>query len=162
MYCNRVLHELHGILVNSGRGFVDNPLSVAHMRELIDLVQKGKLTSMSLLYWYMEFLIFDSIGTSAKILLRYMVDNTVSESPEHLAKELSLLALDVEDKNFSEEVQKLCLDAVKALPTEAQAVREGNKNVINKLLGYAIKKSKGRANASAIRTELQKLLLGHH
>ena len=90
-----------------------------------------------------------------------MVDNTVSESPEHLAKELSLLALDVEANNFSEEVQKLCLDAIKALPTEAQAVREGNRNVINKLLGHAIRKSKGRANASAIRTELEKLLLGH-
>lgn len=89
-----------------------------------------------------------------------MMDNNAKDSPEYLAKELSLLAIDAHGLSLSQQLEKLCSEAIETLPAAAHAVRKGNKNVINKLLGYVMKQSKGRIDANVIRSQLERMLLG--
>jgi len=84
-----------------------------------------------------------------------MVINKSSETPSELAKELGLSALSQDDFCL---VSQWCLEAIKILPQQAEAVREGNLPVLNKLVGKVMKLSKGRANAENVRTLLLELL----
>lgn len=88
------------------------------------------------------------------MLLRHMVINKSSETPSELAKELGLSALSQDDSLVSQ----WCLEAIENLPQQAEAVREGNLPVLNKLVGKVMKLSKGRANADNVRTLLLELL----
>ncbi|KAI6034909.1 GatB/GatE catalytic domain-containing protein [Pisolithus orientalis] len=118
--------------------FSDNPVSVKHMGELIDMVQSGKVT-----------------GTSGKTLLRHMISHRSLDSPSKLAKELGLIALSRDDSSL---VKEWCLEAIEELPQQAEAVKKGNLPVLNKLVGKVMKLGKGRANAEIVRTLLLALL----
>ncbi|KAI0268154.1 Glutamyl-tRNA amidotransferase B subunit [Gloeopeniophorella convolvens] len=133
---NWIIHELLGQLSLRKKLFHENPISLQQMGGLIDMVQGGNVT-----------------GSSGKLLLRHMLDYPSSRHPEELARELSLLAVR-EDGSLEE----LCLQVIADMPEEATAVRRGNPNVINKLLGRIIKSSKGTADAKSVRQTLQKLL----
>ncbi|KAH9977679.1 glutamyl-tRNA amidotransferase [Lactifluus volemus] len=61
-------------------------------------------------------------GSSGKLLLRHMLDHPSSKAPTELAENLGLLA------------------AITDMPEEADAVRRGVPNVINKLLGRSIRR----------------------
>ncbi|KIM58768.1 hypothetical protein SCLCIDRAFT_127489 [Scleroderma citrinum Foug A] len=135
---NWMTHELLGQLTMRKETFINNLVSVEQMGELIDMVQSRKLT----------------VGTSGKMLLRHMVINKSSETPSELAKELGLSALSQDDSLVSQ----WCLEAIENLPQQAEAVREGNLPVLNKLVGKVMKLSKGRANADNVRTLLLELL----
>ncbi|KAL4081424.1 GatB/GatE catalytic domain-containing protein [Scleroderma yunnanense] len=135
---NWMTHELLGQLTASRETFTNNPISVEQMGELIDMVQHGKLT-----------------GTSGKMLLRHMVINKSSDAPSKLAKELGLVAVCQDDTSL---VSQWCLEAIEALPQQAEAARKGNLPVLNKLVGKVMKLSKGRANAENVRTLLSELL----
>lgn len=74
--------------------------------------------------------------------------------PSALVEELSLLAGD--DANAS--LEKWCEAAIQALPQEANVVRKGNKNVVNKLVGHVMKSSRGAADAKAARSMLVNML----
>ena len=71
--------------------------------------------------------------------------------PSVLAKELLLLPTTDNDDTL----QKWCDEAIDALQEEAQAVRDGNPNVVNKLVGFIMKRSRGTADAKAARKLLQ-------
>ncbi|TFY67655.1 hypothetical protein EVJ58_g1500 [Rhodofomes roseus] len=134
---NWITHELLGQLAFREKAFSNNPIDAKQMGELIDLVQGGKIT-----------------GTAGKTLLRHMLDNCSAEMPAELASELSLIADD------GAALRKWCTQAIKALTQEADVVRGGNVNVVNKILGHVMKASKGRADAKAARAMLLKLLKG--
>ena len=74
--------------------------------------------------------------------------------PSELASELSLFTL----PENGDELEKWCLNAIEALPEQAIAARKGNTNVLNRLVGHVMKTSRGRADAKAARSLLQKLL----
>ena len=149
------------MLVTKKKTFEENSLSPAQMRGLIELVEKGKLTStLSIETVAWTCISSEGTDTSGKLLLRHMIDSSTKEPPEHLAAELSLLSLDAQGASHAEELQTFCSNAIRALPAEAQAARDGNKNVINKLVGYVMKQSRGRADANAIRNELYRILRG--
>ena len=95
--------------------------------------------------------------TSAKRLLKYMVEQQSAASPEVVAKEQGLLALGDGDST-NDVLQSLCQEAITSLPVEAKAVREGNERVLNKLVGFVIKKSRGRVDAQTTRDRLKELL----
>ncbi|KAI6152376.1 GatB/GatE catalytic domain-containing protein [Pisolithus tinctorius] len=135
---NWMTHDLLGQLAARKETFSDNPVSVKHMGELIDMVQSGKVT-----------------GTSGKTLLRHMISHRSLDSPSKLAKELGLIALSREDSSL---VKEWCLEAIEELPQQAEAVRKGNLPVLNKLVGKVMKLGKGRANAKTVRTLLLALL----
>ncbi|THH14303.1 hypothetical protein EW146_g6012 [Bondarzewia mesenterica] len=135
---NWMTHELLGQLATRRETFKENPISVEQMGNLIDMVQSGAIT-----------------GTSGKTLLRYMLDHKSDEMPEEIAQKLSLTALSEEDHML----EKLCGEAVAELPEEAEVVRRGNLKVLNKIVGRVMKSSRGRADAQAVRTTLQNMLL---
>ncbi|TFY69182.1 hypothetical protein EVG20_g3256 [Dentipellis fragilis] len=80
---------------------------------------------------------------------------STSERPDRLAQELSLTAMQDEPDFLGE----LCKEAITKLPEEAEAVRQGNTKVLNKLVGSVMKSSRGRADAQAVRSKLQEVLL---
>ncbi|KAJ7134432.1 Glutamyl-tRNA amidotransferase B subunit [Mycena epipterygia] len=135
---NWMVHELLGRLYAAKLTFADNPLSTSQLGELIDLVHRGAIT-----------------GTSGKLLLREMLSEpSSSQTPTERARSLFLLsaphdALDVAD---------LCTAAIAALPAEALAFRNGRTNVLNKILGWVMKESRGRANSTEVMVRLVDLL----
>lgn len=88
------------------------------------------------------------------MILRHILEHRSSSTPEALAQELSLLIAD----EGSDAVRSWCIDAIEALPAEAQRVRDGNERVINRLLGHVMKTSRGRANPETTKTMLLGLL----
>lgn len=94
-------------------------------------------------------------GTSGKALLRHMLTHRSTEMPARLAEQLSLKV--VRDDQGTQ-LQQWCREAIEALPSEAQAARAGNTNVINKILGQVMKLSRGRVDAQAARTVLLEML----
>lgn len=48
----------------------------------------------------------------------------------------------------------LCSSIVQALPAESDKVRKGNTNVLARLIGEGMKRSKGRADAKVLRERL--------
>ena len=85
-----------------------------------------------------------------------MLDQPSDRSASDLARELSLLA----SADDGVALETWCTEAISALPQEAEAVRRGNVNVLNKMLGRVMKSSKGRADAKAARATLLKFLAG--
>jgi aspartyl-tRNA(Asn)/glutamyl-tRNA(Gln) amidotransferase subunit B len=107
-------------------------------------------------------------GTSGKFLLKYMLTNPDSRTPTQLAEELQLTALSSTPASASQsaspsssrsELHLLCETAIQALPSEVAAIRAGNKNVLNKIVGYVMKQSRGRADAKVVRNLVEEIVL---
>ena len=58
----------------------------------------------------------------------------------------------------SNEMSELCESIIAALPKEAEAVRAGNQKVISKMIGEAMRRTKGRADARLVSDTLSSLL----
>ncbi|KAG0702424.1 GatB/GatE catalytic domain-containing protein [Suillus ampliporus] len=137
---NWMTHELLGQLTARKETFSDNPVSIEQLGELIDLVQDGKIT-----------------GTSGKSLLKHIIANRSSSAPSVLAQELSLEAVPQDDNAT---IRAWCVETIEALPEEAEAVRQGNPRVLNKLVGRVMQLSRGRADAQNARVVLEDILQG--
>ena len=74
--------------------------------------------------------------------------------PSELARELSLFTT----TENGDELKEWCLNAIEALPEQAEAARKGSANVLNRLVGHVMKVSRGRADAKSARALFQKLL----
>ncbi|KAG1735395.1 hypothetical protein EDB19DRAFT_1724224 [Suillus lakei] len=135
---NWMRHELLGQLTARKETFSDNPVSVEQLGELIDLVQDGKIT-----------------GTSGKSLLKHIIANRSLSAPSVLAQEFSLEAVSEDDNAIT---RSWCVEAIEALPEEAEAVRQGNPRVLNKLVGKVMQLSRGRADARNARVVLEDVL----
>ncbi|KAI0353128.1 Glutamyl-tRNA-Gln amidotransferase B subunit [Trametes cingulata] len=134
---NWITHELLGQLAFRNETFKENPISVEQMGNLIDLVHSQKVT-----------------GTSGKTILRHILDTRTPELPTRIGEDLQLVL--VSDDGTS--LENWCRDAIAALPREAEAVRQGNVNVVNKIIGRVMKTSRGTAKAQDVRATLLKLL----
>ena len=101
-----------------------------------------------------------------------MLQNPTSNTPSQLAKELQLIALSSTPDSSSQsssssssspspqsDLQLLCEAAVQALPSEVATFRAGNKNVLNRIIGYVMKQSRGRADAKVVRNLLEQIVL---
>ncbi len=98
---------------------------------------------------------FRIAATSAKTLLKQMLNTRSRSSPSIVANELSLYAWSAD----TDQLNKFCLEAIASLPQEAEAFRRGNVRVLNKLMGYVIKSSRGRVDAHAVQERLKQLLV---
>ncbi|KAH8096718.1 Glutamyl-tRNA amidotransferase B subunit [Cristinia sonorae] len=135
---NWIIHELLGQLALRHETFKDNTMSVIQMGELVDLVQSKKIT-----------------GTSGKTILRHILTHRSSEMPSTIAAKLQLL---VSPDTDGTALEAWCTEAIEAMPRESEAVRKGNVNVLNKLLGHVMRTSRGRADAQTAKATLQRLL----
>lgn len=97
-----------------------------------------------------------------------MLTNPTSHTPTQLAKELQLTALsstlDSSSQSTSSsspqsELHLLCEAAIQALPNEVDTLRAGNKNVLNRIVGYVMKQSRGRADAKVVRNLVEQIVL---
>lgn len=107
-------------------------------------------------------------GTSGKFLLKHMLTNPTSHTPTQLAKELQFTALSSTPDSPSQpassssshsDLQSLCEAAIQALPSEVATLRSGNKNVLNRIVGYVMKQSRGRADAKVVKNLVEQIVL---
>jgi aspartyl-tRNA(Asn)/glutamyl-tRNA(Gln) amidotransferase subunit B len=85
-----------------------------------------------------------------------MLDKPSSKTPEELAKEHSLIALVKGDSLM----EAWCKEVIESNPEVADAIRAGNINVINKLVGRVMKKSRGTTDALSVRKLLLEMITG--
>ena len=83
-----------------------------------------------------------------------MLDAPSSRTPEELAQEHSLIALDRNDSSM----EVWCKEVVQSNPEVADAIRAGNVNVVNKLVGRVMKKSRGTTDALSVRKLLLEII----
>ncbi|KAG6813033.1 hypothetical protein H0H92_014567 [Tricholoma furcatifolium] len=138
---NWVTHELLGQLAARKETFQDNHLSAEQLGELIDMVQDKTIT-----------------GTSGKLLLRHMLANPSQASSKKIAMDLQLIAFHASCDSTAPEIRSICFDAIAALPAEVDAVRKGNKNVLNKIVGRVMRETRGRADAQAVKALLEAMI----
>ncbi|KAG7449509.1 glutamyl-tRNA amidotransferase [Guyanagaster necrorhizus] len=128
---NWILHSLHGQLSTN---FTSKRITPYQLGELIDLVASNRVTR-----------------PSGKLLLRHMLTDpsiTLETSVQQLAVNLNLIAMSSSSKD---DLQSVCVRAVNALPDEVAALRAGHYNVVNKIVGWVMKETKGRADAKTVR-----------
>ncbi|KAK2465978.1 hypothetical protein APHAL10511_001619 [Amanita phalloides] len=144
---NWMIHELIGKLSARKESFKDNRVSAPQLGQLIDLVDEGTITR-----------------TTAKLLLRHLLDNPTQATVLETAQELKLLAFSggsaqtTIDSGKDERLEELCVQAIEALPAEVESFRKGNVNVLNRILGRVMKDSRGRANAQTTRTIIERII----
>jgi aspartyl-tRNA(Asn)/glutamyl-tRNA(Gln) amidotransferase subunit B len=154
---NWIVQVLFGQLAARSQTFTDNSITVAQLGSLIDMVQTGVITgevcSVESCVAVSLTLVF-SIGSSGKLILRLMLDEPSSKTPEALAKEHSLIALERGDSSM----EVWCREVAESNPEVADAIRAGNVNVVNKLVGRVMKKSRGTADALSVRKLLLEII----
>jgi aspartyl-tRNA(Asn)/glutamyl-tRNA(Gln) amidotransferase subunit B len=94
------------------------------------------------------------IDAAGKALLKHIITKRSPASPRQLAQELSLLSLASDEKSLD----SWCGAAMRALPKESALVRDGNLKVFNKIVGHAMKASRGRADPLIVRKRLLELI----
>lgn len=112
-----------------------SPVAAADLGKLIDAVQAGSIT-----------------GTTGKSLLA----GSFGDATQSLQKRLQVA---IEAASGEVDYDDLAQRIILALPTEADKVRKGNKKVIARLVGEAMKLSKGKARAQEVQTALERALL---
>jgi len=153
---NWIVQVLFGQLAARNRTFTENPITIAQLGSLIDMVQSGVITGDScrtsrvIVCTLPRF----PIGSSGKLILRIMLDTPSSKTPQELAKEHSLIALAKGDSSM----EVWCREVVESNPEVADAIRTGNVNVVNKLVGRVMKKSRGTADAVSVKKLLLKII----
>lgn len=145
----RIIHSLKGELSALERPLSEYP-PVTLMGELIDLVEQEVVTR-----------------SSGRLLLQHILIHKPSEqtSVKELAKQLQLISFsNAPASSTSSEVEStadihsICSRAIDALPSEIAAIRAGNRNVINKVVGWVIKETRGRADAKSVRKIVEELV----
>jgi len=150
---NWMTHELLGQLASQKMTFRQSTISSAQLGQLIDMVQQKMIT-----------------GTTGKQLIRHMLSNPTTDPPSKIAENLELLAFSPSRSSASsvdstppesdtgDPLIALCETAIISLPLEVAAARNGNKNVLNKIVGSVMKQSRGRADARRVREIVEELI----
>ena len=97
-----------------------------------------------------------------------MLANPSPLRPAQITQQLQLTSLSLFSSSghsnptstTDQELNTLCQAAITALPSEVAAVRAGNKNVVNKIVGRVMRESRGRADAKVVKTLVEELILG--
>ncbi|KAK0212659.1 glutamyl-tRNA amidotransferase [Desarmillaria ectypa] len=131
---NWILHSLHGQLSTLNKTFTSKHITPRQLGELIDLVASNSVTR-----------------PSGKLLLRHMLTNPSiipETSVRQLAVKLNFMSM---SSSSEDDLQSVCARAVEALPDEVAALRAGHHNVVNKIVGWVMKETRGRADAKTVR-----------
>ena len=99
-------------------------------------------------------------GTTGKQLIRHMLTNPCTDSILKIASDLDLLALSSSTCGLQTQdpLVEICEKAVAELTEEVMAVRKGNKNVLNRIVGLVMKESRGRADARRVKEIVERLV----
>lgn len=135
MVMNWIIHELLKALNAQQKSFTQNPIKASDLGNLLDLVQDAKVTKATAKAFLSEL-----IETEGGILTQFQQQNT--NAVQACLESRNALALDSGDALMS-----ICKEVVEGLPDAVEAVRSGNKKVMQRLVGEVMKRTKGRANA---------------
>lgn len=94
-----------------------------------------------------------------------MLTNPSTDSILKIATDLDLLAFPSTDHNLQETqaedpLIRICEKAVVELTAEVAAVKKGNKNVLNRIVGSVMKESRGRADARRVKEIVERMVCG--
>lgn len=123
---NWVINNLLGVLNDREVSIADSPVSAAHLRELVDLIEAGQITN-----------------NQAREVFTALLESS-GKSPATIAKEKGFEPAD------SSEIETFIDQAIAENPGPAGEVGEGNDKAINFLTGQVMKLSRGKANPQQV------------
>ncbi|KAJ4483398.1 Glutamyl-tRNA amidotransferase B subunit [Lentinula aciculospora] len=139
---NWIIQDLCGQLSALGKPFSSQYIPVAQMGILLDLITTKQMTR-----------------TSAKLLLKQMLVFPSDATVRRLAENMDLLSpVDRHPTLDDNNLRDICKRAIDALPSEAAAIRAGNENVMNKLIGWIMRQTRGKVDVSRTYIILKELL----
>uniref|UniRef100_A0A7N8WT98 Glutamyl-tRNA(Gln) amidotransferase subunit B, mitochondrial n=1 Tax=Mastacembelus armatus TaxID=205130 RepID=A0A7N8WT98_9TELE len=127
-----VTNELLGHLKQKDMSVAESPISPLALAELLELQETGHISS-----------------SVAKQVFQEMWRSS-DKSPLHIIQEQDLGLV-----SDATQLHKICQKVVDLHPDEVNAIRSGNKKVLNKLMGLVQKETKGRADPLLVRAILQ-------
>ncbi|KAL7403605.1 hypothetical protein ABVT39_002853 [Epinephelus coioides] len=127
-----VTNELVGHLKQQDMSVSQSPISPSALAELLELQETGHISS-----------------TVAKQVFQEMWRSSGKTAPQIIQeKDLGLVS-------DTAQLQSICQKVVDSHPDEVHAIRNGNKKVLNKLMGLVQKETKGRADPVVVRAILE-------
>ncbi|XP_020788641.2 glutamyl-tRNA(Gln) amidotransferase subunit B, mitochondrial [Boleophthalmus pectinirostris] len=127
-----VTKELLGQLKQKDQSVSQSPISPSALAELLELQENGHISSSVAKQVFQEM--WGSPGRRAQDIIE--------------EKDLGLVS-------DTEKIHSICQKIVDSHPEEVNAIRNGNKKVLNKLMGLVQKETKGRADPVLVRAILQ-------
>ncbi|XP_072240971.1 glutamyl-tRNA(Gln) amidotransferase subunit B, mitochondrial [Leuresthes tenuis] len=128
-----VTNELLGHLKQQDMSVSQSPISPVALAELLELQETGQISSSVAKQVFQEM--WRSAGKTAPQIIKEQDLGLVSDTAE---------------------LHSICQKVVDSHPNEVHAIRNGNKKVLNKLVGLVQKETKGRADPVLVREILQK------
>ncbi|KAG9344059.1 hypothetical protein JZ751_012538 [Albula glossodonta] len=127
-----VINDVLGLLKQQGLNVSQSPVSPHALSELLDLLEAGRVSS-----------------SAAKTVFQELW-NGAGRSAAQIVEELDLGLVD-----NSTELLRICQHVIDSHPDEVQAIRAGNRKVLNRLMGLVQKQTKGRADPVRVRAILE-------
>ncbi|KAM6971938.1 glutamyl-tRNA(Gln) amidotransferase subunit B, mitochondrial [Aplochiton taeniatus] len=127
-----VMNELMGLLKQQGLTVSQSPVSAVALAEVLDLQEAGHISSSVAKQVLQE--LYRSPGKTAQQI--------VQEQDLGLVKDTT-------------ELHSICQRVVDSNPDQVQAIKKGNKKVLNKLMGLVQRETKGRADPVLVRAILE-------
>ncbi|MEY3368672.1 MAG: hypothetical protein RI973_1827 [Bacteroidota bacterium] len=133
---NLIINKINPYLAETGISAADFPLSMAHLAELLQLIEAGQV----------------SVSAAYQRLLAEMLQQP-SASPGELARQLNLIQ--TADTDF---LEKLVDEVIQAQPGKVAEYRKGKKGLLGFFMGEVMRASGGKAEPRATTALLQKKL----
>ncbi|KAK9540564.1 hypothetical protein VZT92_003007 [Zoarces viviparus] len=127
-----VTNELVGRLKQQDMSVSQSPISPSALAELLELQESGHISSSVAKQVFQEM--WRSSGKTASQIIQEQDLGLVSDATQ---------------------LHNICQKVVDSHPDEVHAIRNGNKKVLNKLMGLVQKETKGRADPVLVRAILQ-------
>uniref|UniRef100_A0A674C9R2 Glutamyl-tRNA(Gln) amidotransferase subunit B, mitochondrial n=1 Tax=Salmo trutta TaxID=8032 RepID=A0A674C9R2_SALTR len=127
-----VMNELQGLLHQQNLSVSQSPISPQALAQVLNLQENGQISS-----------------SIAKQVFQELW-KTPGKTAQQIVKEQDLGMV-----NDSIEIHRICQKVVDSHPDQVQAIRSGNKKVLNKLMGLVQKETKGRADPVLVRAILE-------
>ncbi|XP_038569039.1 glutamyl-tRNA(Gln) amidotransferase subunit B, mitochondrial [Micropterus salmoides] len=127
-----VTNELVGHLKQREMSVSQSPISPSALAELLELQETGHISSSVAKQVFQEM--WRSSGKTAPQIIQEQDLGLVSDTAQ---------------------LHRICQEVVDSHPDEVHAIRNGNKKVLNKLMGLVQKETKGRADPVLVRAVLQ-------
>ncbi|XP_022594018.1 glutamyl-tRNA(Gln) amidotransferase subunit B, mitochondrial isoform X2 [Seriola dumerili] len=131
-----VTNELLGHLKQQDMSVSQSPVSAPALAELLDLQETGHISSSVAKQVFQEM--WRSSGKTAQQIIQEQDLGLVSDTAQ---------------------LHSICQKVVDSHPDEVRAFRNGNKKVLNKLMGLVQRETKGRTDPVLVRTILQEKTL---
>ncbi|GAA6036487.1 hypothetical protein JCM8097_003530 [Rhodosporidiobolus ruineniae] len=168
---NWLIHELLGQLSKASLSLASCPVKPAELAEVVDAVKGGRITGTNAKQLLRDYLAlrapsspYPSPTISASSATPTSLSSSTTPAPSFsafLAPHLSAAPSSSSSSSSSsatDDLSPLVSAVIAALPAEASKVRAGQTKVLMRMVGEAMKRSKGKADAKKVGEELRRKL----